>query len=104
MVDELNKKPISIKTLNIRLDTARDLSLKVLNTANELVKTAMMVETSIIYGNRYRPLNNNLDIELTRAEELFNRGEYNKSLETTIRAIEEIEPGIYNKLLEAVKK
>ena len=104
MVDELNKKPISIKTLNIRLDTARDLSLKVLNTSNELVKTAMMVETSIIYGNRYRPLNNNLDIELTRAEELFNRGEYNKSLETTIRAIEEIEPGIYNKLLEAVKK
>ncbi len=100
---ELEKQPVSIKTLNIRVDTARDLALKVYNTANELVKTAMMVEMAIVYGNRYRPLNRNLDSDLDNAEQLFYSGEYKKALETTIRAIDAIEPGIHNKLLESFK-
>jgi len=100
---ELVKQPVSIKTLNIRVDTARDLALKVYNTANELVKTAMMVEMAIVYGNRYRPLNRNLDNDLDNAEQLFYSGEYKRALETTIRAIDAIEPGIHNKLLESVK-
>ena len=103
VIKELEKQPVSIKTLNIRVDTARDLALKVYNTANELVKTAMMVEMAIVYGNRYRPLNRNLDNDLDNAEELFYSGEYKKALETTIRAIDAIEPGIHNKLLESVK-
>ena len=100
---ELEMQPVSIKTLNIRVDTARDLALKVYNTANELVKTAMMVEMAIVYGNRYRPLNRNLDSDLDAAEELFYSGEYKRALETTIKAIDAIEPGIHNKLLESVK-
>lgn len=103
MIKEMNKKPISIKTLNIRVDTARDLVLKLYSTANELVKTAAMVEVAIMYGNRYRPVNKNLDLEIVRAEDLFYRGEYKKALETTIRAINVVEPGVHEKLLESVK-
>jgi len=103
MIKEMNKKPVSIKTLNIRVDTARDLVLKLYNTANETVKTAAMVEVAIVYGNRYRPVNKNLDIELTKAEEFFFKGEYKKALECTIRAINVVEPGVHEKLLESVK-
>ncbi len=104
MIKELKKSPVSIKTLNIRVDTARDLVLKLYNTANESVKTAAMVEMAIVYGNRYRPVNRNLDLELTRAEELFYDGEYKKALETSIRAINVVEPGVHKKLLEALKR
>ena len=39
MIKELEAKPINIKTLNIRVDTARDLFLKLYNTSNETIKT-----------------------------------------------------------------
>ena len=103
MVKELEKQPISIKVLNVRVDTARDLVLKLLNTSNEIVKTAAMSEIAIVYGNRYRPVNSSLDRELTNAENLFYKGEYKKALDCSIRAINIIEPGIKEKLLKVVK-
>ncbi len=104
VIQELEKTPISVKTLNIRVDTARDLVLKLYNTANEVVKTAAMVEIAIMYGNRYRPVHSNLDSSITIAEDLFYKGEYKKALESTIRAINVIEPGVHKKLLESVKR
>ena len=100
---ELNKKPISIKTLNVRVDTARDLAVKLYNTAKEVVKTAYMAEMSIVYGNRYRSLNNNLDIALIQSENLFFKGEYKKSLECSINAIDVIEPNYYKTLRSALE-
>ena len=101
--EELDKKPISIKTLNIRVDTSRDLVLKLYNTAKEVVKTAYMAEMSIVYGNRYRSLNNNLDIALIKSENLFFKGEYKKSLECSINAIDAIEPDYYKTLRNALE-
>lgn len=104
MIKEMNMTPVSIKTLNIRVDTARDLVLKLYNTSNEIIKTAAMSEVAIVYGNRYRPVNKNLDNELTKSEDMFFNGEYKKSLEFAIRAINVIEPGIYKKLMESMKR
>lgn len=101
MVKELEKKPISIKTLNTRVDTARDLVLKLFNTTNELVKTAWMAEMAIVYGNRYRPTNKDIDLGLAKAEGLFNRGNFKASLENAINTINIIEPGIHQRLLDA---
>ena len=61
-----------------------------------------MAETAIVYGNRYRPVNKNLDLELTKAEELFYRGDYKRALENTLRAINVIEPGIHQKLMNSI--
>jgi len=97
-------KPVSIKTLNIRVDTARDLVLKLYNTSNEIIRTAALVETAIVYGNRYRPIHKTVDHELTKAEDLFYNGEYKKALDNTIRAINVIEPGIQKKLLESARR
>lgn len=100
MVKELDKRPISIKTLNLRVDTARDLVLKVYNTINETIKTAKMAETAIVYGNRYRVVNKEVDFGLTKAESSFYKGNFKNSLENAINAINIIEPGIHKRLLE----
>ena len=103
MVNELDKRPISIKTLNTRVDTARDLVLKVYNTINETTKTARMAEAAIVYGNRYRTVNKDVDFGLLKAENAFSRGNYKNSLEQAISAINIVEPGIHKKLLEEFK-
>ena len=99
LITELERTPISIKALNIRVDTARDLVLKVYNTTKEVIKTAKMAEMAIVYGNRYRPVKEEVDIGLMKAEQTFYKGEFKKSLEYAINAINILEPGIYKKLL-----
>lgn len=103
LIKELDKRPISIKTLNLRVDTARDLVLKVYNTINETIKTAAMAEAAIVYGNRYRVTNKEVDFGLVKAENAFLKGNFKNSLENAISAINIIEPGIHKKLLEQAK-
>ena len=100
MVKELERTPISIKVLNTRVDTARDLVLKLLNTTKETIKTAKMAETAIVYGNRYRPVNKDVDFGLTKAENAFYKGNFKSSLENAIVAINILEPGIHKRLME----
>ena len=100
MVKELDKRPISIKTLNTRVDTARDLVLKVYNTTNETLNTAKMAETAIVYGNRYRPVNRDVDFGLSKAENAFLKGNFKLSLENAINAINIVEPGIHKRLID----
>ena len=99
IVKELNKKPITIEVLNTRVDTARDLVLKLYTKTKELMKNAMFAEKAIVYGNRYRSSNNDINNHLSISEKLFYRGEYKKSFELTINVLNKIEPGIYNKMI-----
>lgn len=92
IVKELEKKPISIKILNTRVDTARDLVLKFYATTKEIVKAAKLTEMSIVYGNRYRPINKDVDFGLTKAENLFFKGNFRGALENAINAVSIIEP------------
>jgi len=103
MIKELDKRPISIKTLNLRVDTARDLVLKVYNTINETIKTAKMAETAIVYGNRYRVVNKEVDLGLIKAETSFYKGNFKNSLENAINAINIVEPGVHKRLLDEYK-
>ena len=100
IVKEKNKKPITIDVLNTRVDTARDLVLKLYAKTKEMMKTAMFAEMAIVYGNRYRSTGEEVNKNLTYAEVLFYKGEYQKSLELTINSLNRIEPGLYQKLLE----
>jgi len=100
IVKELDKKPLAIEILNTRVDTARDLALKLFGKTKEMVKTAMFAEMAIVYGNRYRSTEIELDKNLNYSEVLFNKGEYKKSLELSINSLNKIEPGIYEKLLD----
>lgn len=103
MVQELDKRPISIKILNTRVDTARDLTLKVYNTTKETIKTARMAETAIVYGNRYRAVHKDVEVGLIKAETAFYKGNFKISLENAINAINIVEPGIHKRLIEEYK-
>ena len=87
IIKELAKKPITIKVLNIRVDTARDLVFKIYNKTNDIVKNVNLCEELIVYGNRYRTTYKEIDDALNLAEELFRKGKYKQSIETSINAI-----------------
>ena len=99
IVKELDKKPITIEVLNTRVDTARDLVLKLYTRTKDLLKSAMLAETAIVYGNRYRSYYDGVNKTLNYSEQLFYKGEYQKSLDNTISILDKIEPGIYNKIM-----
>ena len=104
IIKELERKPIVIKTLNTRVDTSRDLVLKLYNTTNEMIKTAKLAEYSIVYGNRYRSKNMNVDSGLNQAQMLFYKGNYKKSLDVSVSTIERIDSDIRRKVTELYEK
>lgn len=100
IIKELDRKPISIEVLNTRVDTARDLAFKVLRRTKEINHYAHLSEKTIVYGNRFRALSQEINRQLNYSENLFYKGDYKKSLQLTVNMLEKIEPGIYNKLLK----
>ena len=100
---EIEKKPISIKVLNLRVDTARDLALKLYQTATSTTKTAAMAEMAIVYGNRYKSSNKEVESGLNNACKAFNKGDYQDSLEIVLSALNIVEPGIHKKLLDKME-
>ena len=97
IIKELDRKPIVIKILNIRVDTARDLVFKIYNKTNDMIKIASMSEKIIIYGNRYRSSYEEIDIALNKAEELFKRGKYKESLDLSVKSLSFIDKNIAEK-------
>jgi septation ring formation regulator EzrA len=91
IVRELEKKPIVIKILNIRVDTARDLVFKIYNKTNDMIKASQMSEDMIIYGNRYRSTYPEVEEELDKAITLFYKGQYEQSLKISMNAINLVE-------------
>ena len=98
IVRELEKKPITIDVLNTRVDTARDLVLKLYAKTNDLLKYARMSEAAIVYGNRYRSSLSEINKHLNISEQLFYKGEYKKSLANTVNILKTIDPSITNRL------
>ena len=101
---EIEKKQISIKTLNVRVDTAGDLELKLYQTASFTTKTAAMAEMAIVYGNRYRSSNSDVEKGLIASEKAFMKGNYKESLEIVLSALNIVEPGIQKKLLNKLER
>ena len=104
VIKELEQKPIVIKTLNTRVDTARDLVLKLYNTTNEMIKTAQLAELSIVYGNRYRAHYEEVDKGLFDAEIQFFKGNYKEALDISIKATSIVDEEISKKLLHVYDK
>lgn len=97
IIKELAKKPIVIKILNVRVDTARDLVFKIYNKTNDIVKSVIICENLIVYGNRYRATYKEIDDALNTSEELFRKGKYKQSMETSIKAISQVDESVISK-------
>ena len=96
---ELDKKPIVIKILNIRVDTARDLVFKIYNKTNDMVKLVKNCERAIVYGNRYRSEYKVVDEAVSTATTLFERGQYQLAYERVISALENVDSTIKDKFM-----
>ena len=104
VVKELDRKPIVIKTLNTRVDTARDLVLKLYNTTTDMIKTAQRAEQAIVYSNRYRKSFEDVDKGLSDAENYFHKGNYKEALEMAIKVTSLVDEKIYRKLMSIYEK
>ncbi len=104
VIKELDRKPIVIKTLNTRVDTARDLVLKLYNTTTDMIKTAQLAEKAIVFANRYRSSYADVDKGLSDAEEYFYKGNYKESLDMAIKVTSLIDENIYRKLMGVYEK
>lgn len=104
VIKELEKKPIVIKTLNTRVDTARDLVLKLYNTTNEIIKTAELAENCMVYGNRFRSSYTDIDRCLDEARKSFFKGDYKKSIDVSIKAISLVDKNFYQELVSIYDK
>lgn len=104
VIKELERKPIVIKTLNTRVDTARDLVLKLYNTTTEMIKTARLAEMAIVYGNRYRSKFPEVNQGLVDAEKAFYKGNYKESLDVSIKITSIVDENIYRKLMGVYEK
>jgi len=96
LVDET---PINMPLLNATLSEALDFIYKLYNNLTNVVATAIMVEDTIVFGNRYRSTYEDIDSELTRSELSFRNGEYTNALTTAIATIEKIHPGNYESMI-----
>lgn len=95
----LNNTPLDVKRLNTDLRSAIDYIYTLYNSVNNLVGMAIMVENTIVFGNRYRSSYPDIDSELTRCELCFRNGQYTKALKIGIQAIEKMHPGAYENLI-----
>ena len=59
---------------------------------------------TIMYGNRYKPVNKEIEKGLDLASQLFFKGNYKRALETAISAINIIEPDIHKKMMGLYKE
>ena len=94
VLKELDKKPIVIKILNIRVDTARDLVFKIYNKTNDMVKTVMLAEKAIVYGNRYRSMYPSINADLDIATKLFKNGQYKQAYDLSVSSLAKIDKNI----------
>ncbi len=95
----LDNTPLDVKRLNSELRSAIDYIYTLYNSVNNLVGMAIMVENTIVFGNRYRSSYPDVDSELTRCELCFRNGQYTKALKIGIQAIEKMHPGAYENLI-----
>ncbi len=96
----VNATPLNVQLLNSTLKEAIDFIYKLYQNVNNVVATVIMVENTIVFGNRYRSTYADIDSELTRSELCFRNGEYTQALQIAIATIEKIHPGNYENMIK----
>lgn len=95
----LSEDTLNIKLLNSTLSESIDYIYKLYNNVNNIVGMAVMVENAIVFGNRYRRVNNHIDSELAKSEFYFRNGEYTQALTTVLAVLERLHPNDYEKMI-----
>ena len=99
-VHDIEVLPFRVMHGHLPMLTVLDYGVLRIIDNGETIKTAKMAEVAIVYGNRYRVTNKDVDFGLIKAENMFFKGNFKNSLENAINAINIVEPGIHKRLLE----
>ena len=62
-----------------------------------MLKSAMLSEKIIVYGNRYRSTYPKVAEELEKSEILFNKGQYKLSFDTSLSVLKEVDSNVEEK-------
>ncbi len=96
----LGETPLNISVLNASVNEAIDVVYRLYNNVNNLVGTVEMIENTVVYANKYRPYNAELDAQMTRVELLFRNGDFTAAIKLALSAVESIQPAHYDTLIK----
>ena len=65
--------------------------------ANDIVKSVILCENLIVYGNRYRSTYKTIDEGLNEATELFRKGKYKQSMDLSLKVISEVDDTVFSR-------
>jgi len=96
----LNSDPLDTRRLNTLVNESIDFIYKLYNNINNIVGMVDMIESGIVFANKYRSSMEFMDSELTRSELSFRNGEYTQALSTVLGAIEKLHPHSFEQLVK----
>jgi len=96
----LNENPMNLPLITATVEEAIDYVYSLYNNVNNVVGMALMVENTIVFGNKYRSENVGVDSDLSKAELFYQNGEYTHALTVAIDAIEKIFPNDFEKIIK----
>ncbi|MDQ0231058.1 septation ring formation regulator EzrA [Metabacillus malikii] len=95
---KLEEIPLNMNVVNQLLNDAIETVETLKQASDELINQVLLVEQVIQYGNRYRSRHSQLASAFTEAEHLFRESNYREALDMASAALEQVEPGAFEKI------
>jgi|SRR5690625_222023 len=103
VTEKLAEEPLDIGKVNHALDEATSSVERLIKQTDNIIEQAYIIERLIQYGNRYRSRYPILSAKLSEAEQMFRESNYEQALEIASEGLEEIDPGILERLKIKIK-
>ncbi|SIS52018.1 septation ring formation regulator EzrA [Salimicrobium flavidum] len=98
--EAVKEQPLDMSRVNKRLEEAESSVQHSVENAKTVLELARLTERMIQYGNKYRTSYPLVAAELTEAEKEFRAYEYSRAFDRASDVLEQLEPGVVDRLRE----